>query len=76
MEPNEVGKTAQKKFLSFLSGRPIWVSWIAYSALSAILFGVFYAAMYFMVMQWWIPIVLIVGTGMVWGTLTFKAKKK
>lgn len=70
METDEIGQTARKGLMSFLSNKPIWVSWIAYSALSAIIFGVFYAAMSFMALQWWIPIVAIIAVGMIWGSIS------
>lgn len=74
MEANEVGRTAKKGVLSFLSDKPIWVSWIAYSALSGIIFGVLYAAMSFMALQWWIPVIAIVAVGMIWGSVSHDRK--
>ena len=74
MEVNEVSKSAKKKFLSFLADKPIWASWAAYTLVSSILFVIFYAAMSLMVLQWWIPIVIVIGVGMIWGTLNFEGK--
>lgn len=71
MEARDVGKTVQKDFTSFLSGRPIWAYLIAYTALSGILFGVFYTAMYLMASRWWIPLVVIVAVGMLWGAIAY-----
>ena len=76
MEVNEVGKSAQKKFTSFLSKKPIWASWIAYSVLSGILFGIFYTAMYLMAQLWWVPVIVIIVTGMIWGTLVYPKEPK
>ncbi|MBU0955056.1 MAG: hypothetical protein KKI09_06475 [Spirochaetes bacterium] len=71
MEVNEVGKSVQKKFTSFLSDKPMWVFWITYSILSGILFGIFYAAMYLMAQLWWVPVIVIIVIGMIWGTLAY-----
>jgi hypothetical protein len=71
METNEVKKSVQKGLMSFLSSKPVWAFWIAYSALSGILFGVFYAAMYFMALQWWIPILAIIVVGTIWGSIAY-----
>ncbi len=71
METKEVGKTVRKGIMSFLSGKPVWAFWIAYSALSGILFGVFYAAMYFMALQWWIPVIAILAVGIIWGSVSY-----
>jgi hypothetical protein len=72
MEVNEVGKSARNKFMSFLSGKPMWAFWIAYTVLSGILFGIFYLAMYLMALLWWIPIIVIIAVGMIWGSLSHK----
>lgn len=71
MDVNEVGKSAQKQFTSFLSSKPIWAFWIAYSVLSGILFAVFYTTMYLMAQRWWIPVIVIIAIGMIWGTIAF-----
>ncbi len=71
MEINEAGKTAQKGFSSFLSNKPIWAFWIAYIILSGVLFGIFYTAMYLMSQLWWIPIIVIIAIGIIWGTLAY-----
>jgi hypothetical protein len=70
METKEVGQTVQKGLMSLLSNRPVWVFWIAYSALSGIIFGVFYAAMYLMALQWWMPIIAIIAVGVIWGSIS------
>lgn len=71
MKAREVGKSVQKDFTSFLSGRPMWAYWIAYTALSGILFGVFYTAMFLMASRWWIPIIIVVAVGMLWGAIAY-----
>jgi len=71
MEVNEVGKTAQMKLMSFLSNKPMWAYWIAYTVLSGILFGIFLTTMYLMAQLWWVPVIVIIVIGMIWGTLVF-----
>jgi len=71
MEVDEVKKSAQKQFTSFLSGKPMWAYWIAYSVLSAVLFGIFYTVMYLMAWQWWIPVIIIIAVGIIWGTVAY-----
>lgn len=71
MKTKEVGKSVQKNVMSFLSGKPMWVYWIFYSVLSGIMFGAFYAAMYFMALQWWIPAIAIALIGTIWGSLAY-----
>ena len=71
MEAKEVGKSVQMNLMAFLSKKPIWAFWITYSVLSGILFGIFYTAMYLMAQQWWIPVVIIIAVGMIWGTFAY-----
>ena len=71
MEINEVSKTAEKSFKSFLSHKPLWVFWIAYTLLSGILFGIFYTAMYLMAQLWWVPVIVVIAIGLTWGTLAY-----
>jgi len=71
MEINEVSKTAEKSFKSFLSDKPLWVFWIAYTLLSGILFGIFYTAMYLMAQLWWVPVIVVIAIGLTWGTLAY-----
>jgi hypothetical protein len=76
MEAKEVGETVQRGVMSFLSNKPVWAFWIVYSALSGILFGVFYAAMYFMALRWWIPIIAIIAVGTIWGSIAYAGKAR
>ena len=71
MEVNEVGKTAQMKLMSFLSNKPMWAYWIAYTVLSGILFGIFLTTMYLMAQLWWVPVIVIIVIGMIWGNPCF-----
>ncbi len=71
MEVKEVGKKVQLNLMSFLSDKPMWAFWLAYSILSGVLFGLFYLAMYLIVLQWWIPLVIILAIGIVWGSFAY-----
>lgn len=71
MEINEAGRTTQRNFKSFLSKKPLWAYWIAYTVLCGILFGIFYMVMFLIVQLWWIPIIVIIVLGMLLGTLAF-----
>jgi L-asparagine transporter-like permease len=73
---HKVGESVQKGVASFLSGRPLWAFWILYTILSGALFGVFYIAMYFIVLQWWIPVIIIIGVGMLWGSIAHSKANK
>lgn len=67
----EVGESVKINALSFLSSKPVWVYWIVYCLLCAVLFGVFYTAMYFMALQWWIPVIIVIASGLIWGSIAY-----
>ncbi|HAH61007.1 MAG TPA: hypothetical protein DCL73_02770 [Treponema sp.] len=71
MAVKEVGKSVKKNLASFLSQKPIWAFWLVYCVLTAIMFGIFYTMMYLVVLQWWIPVVVIIAIGMIWGTVNY-----
>ncbi len=75
MEINEVSKTAKSSFGSFLSNKPLWAFWIAYTLLCAMLFGIFYGVIYLMAQLWWVPVIAIIVIGMIWGTLAYTPEK-
>jgi hypothetical protein len=64
-----------KSIASFFLNKPIWVWWIAYAAITGVLFGVFYAAISLMMIQWWIPVLVILATGIIWGSIAFAHRK-
>ncbi len=64
-EINEAGKTIQKSLLSFLSNKPIWVFWIAYTVLCGILFAYLYRDISHAHL-WWIPAIVVIVIGMTW----------
>ncbi|PKL23314.1 MAG: hypothetical protein CVV47_15395 [Spirochaetae bacterium HGW-Spirochaetae-3] len=76
MEMSEIGKSPAEKLMSLLAGKPIWVSWIVFTALSGVCFGVFYTAMYLLALKWWVAALVIIAFGMVWGSLAYTKNKR
>ncbi len=62
--------------MSMLMNKPMWIYWAAYSTLSAVLFGVFYAATYLLASKWWFALIVIVAIGMIWGSIEFTKKAR
>lgn len=73
---NETGASLKDNFASLLSDRPMWVYWITYTVLTGIVFGIFYAAMYFLALQWWVTALVIIAIGMIWGTVSYTKSKQ
>ena len=72
MNIKEMIERFQVNIISYLSNKPIWLYWIVYTALIGLLFGLFYIAMFLLLLQWWVPVIVILAVGMIWGTFTFK----
>ena len=68
---DETGKAVGKEVGSFLSDKPIWVWWIGYVLLTAVLFAIFYLAFYVLTLKWWIDALLIIVIGLIWATIAF-----
>lgn len=60
------------KLNSYLTSKPVWLSWIVYTVFTGILFLAVYSAVSLMALQWWIPIVAIIAAGITWGTLRYR----
>ena len=71
MKVKEVGKSMNLWLLGLLANKPVWVFWIVYAALTAILFGLFYASINLLVRYWWIPTLTILLVGIIWGTISY-----
>ncbi len=69
------GKAIEKKFTSFLSGKPIWIWWICYVLLIGVLFGLFYVVVVVLTKQWWASVLIIIVAGMIWGTVMYMNSK-
>jgi amino acid transporter len=73
MDIKEIGESVQINIVSFLSSKPLWVYWIVYSLLSWIFLGILYTALYlmakyFMILQWWVPVIIVMLCGLIWGS--------
>lgn len=69
------GEFIVKKAGNFLSYKPIWLWWLAYISVSAILMVIFYLAQYILTVKWWIGVILVPVIGLVWGTIAYANKK-
>jgi hypothetical protein len=76
MSITETVKNFQTKLVSFLSEKPMWAYWIAFTILTGVSFGLIYILMALLTLKWWIPIITILAAGMIWGTVTFKGFPK
>lgn len=65
----------EKQATGFLSGKPIWIWWISYTALSGLLFGIFYLVWNILTDKWWGITLIILIIGIVLGTISFYNQK-
>lgn len=65
----------ESKLSSFLSGKPIWVWWITYLVITAVIFGIFYFIFYVLTVKIWIIMLLVVLIGLILGTVNFFNQK-
>ena len=71
----EIGRLAGEKLATVLSGKPMWVSWAAYSVLSGIVLGVTYTMTYLLVLRWWGAVAAVIAIGMIWGTVAHRTRE-
>lgn len=71
MEENVIGRLAQRTNPSFLSNKPMWAFWIFNIALFGGLFGLMYAAVALLSLQWWISVAIILLMGVIRGTYAY-----
>lgn len=76
MRIHELGSSMNGGIMSVLANKPMWVFWVVYSALSGVLFGVFYTATYLLALRWWVAVIVIIAIGMVWGSLVYTKNKR
>jgi hypothetical protein len=67
----ETENIVMEKIATFLFDKAIWVWWLFYLAATAALFGVFRLALYLLGIQPWIGLLVLVGTGLVWGSVKY-----
>jgi len=68
----EIRMSIEKQIQSTLAGKPAWMWWIGFSALCALLYLAFIILHKILTFKWWIPVLLILGLGIFWGTLAKK----
>lgn len=71
MGVKETVKEMEEKTGTALASKPIWVFWLVYTGISGILFGIFYAVSALLVVRWWVPVLVILVIGVVWGSFAF-----
>jgi VIT1/CCC1 family predicted Fe2+/Mn2+ transporter len=76
MEAKEIGETLESGITTALSNKPMWMFWAVYTVMSGVLFGVFYTAMYLLALKWWLAVIVIIATGLVWGTIVYTKESK
>lgn len=72
---NAISNSLREELMSYLSNKPIWAFWITYSALTGVLFGIFYTALYLLGLQWWVTALVIIVIGMIWGSSVYSQRK-
>lgn len=75
---SQINKTKEQLAIqaaNFLTGRPIWIWWISYTCLAGLLFGIFYFVWNILTDKWWAVALIILGVGIVWGTISYYNQK-
>jgi len=72
----KTGSVVKGKFFTFLVNKAVWVWWIAYIVIVAVVFLLFMVFMRMLTNVWWVPVVLVLVTGIVWGTVAFVANQQ
>ncbi len=70
------GKKLETKVTSLLSGKPLWVWWTSYTVVVAVLFVVFYLSYRVLTIRWWLPVIIILAAGIIWGTIAYSSKEE
>jgi hypothetical protein len=60
-----------KRVAAFLIDKPIWVWWIVHIAVTGALFGIFNLALYLIAIQWWVGVLILLITGVIWGSIRY-----
>ncbi len=61
----------ENRLREFLSEKPVWVWLLVYLALTGILFGLFNLILYLLGIVPWIGVMVLVGTGLLWGMIQY-----
>jgi hypothetical protein len=65
-----------KNVAAFLLDKPVWVWWIFYIVVTSTLFGIFSLAIYLLVIQWWFGVIILIATGIIWGSVKYSQTKR
>jgi len=71
----ERGNFVMKRVAAFLLDKPIWVWWIIHVILTGVLFGIFSLAIYLLEIQWLVGVLILLGTGIIWGSIKYSQIK-
>jgi hypothetical protein len=71
MEIKEMIEAVEDKANSLLINKPIWVFWLVYTGIIALLFGIFYLITTLLLSRWWVPVIIILLLGITWGSFAF-----
>jgi hypothetical protein len=66
---NKTENVLNKSINSFLADKPIWVWWLSYIVLTGVLFGIFYLVLYLLTINLWVGTLILLITGIVWGSI-------
>ncbi len=72
----KLSKEAEQKFMSFMSGKPIWAYWIFFTVLIGAVLGISYAMLYLLALNWWFVAIVVIIAGMSTGTFAFLSRSK
>jgi hypothetical protein len=61
----------KKNVAAFLLDKPIWVWWLLHIVVTGALFGIFSLALYLLGIQWWVGVLVLIATGMIWGSIKY-----
>ncbi len=72
----KISKEAEQKFVSFMSGKPIWAYWVFFTVLVGVVLGISYAMLYLLALNWWVVTIVVIVAGMSTGTFAFLGRSK
>lgn len=64
-----------EKAAAFLKEKPMWVWWIFYVILTGLLFSLFYFVFYLLGIQRVIGVLILIATGIIWGSVKYMRRK-
>jgi len=70
-DSKETENIIMKNVAAFLLDKPIWVWWIFHIVVTGALFGIFYLAFYLLSIQWLVGVLILLVTGIIWGSIKY-----